>query len=247
MTSILGNYRMVLKIIQIPSIKLLAAVMLTYKMIWADYESINYLKFLDTGVSSEKMVSWNAFIGIPSSLLISALMVKYVAGADFFNSFVYPMPLRSLTALSGAFIVWLTPKLIPASGIAPTYTYIIFMCNDFVYSLIASCMQTGVATFFLKISDPTVSATYVTLLNTILNWGYTWPGTLAIWIVEYITWRDCSLLEPDHVNITMAKVSYEQYAYFQFKFVLAFAYTPTTFSIQQLRAENVPSSSMDII
>lgn len=193
-TSILQTYKMALKILQIPSIKLLAAILLTYKFIWADYDAVSYFKFLDSGISNEKMISWSAIISTPISLITSALIAKHVAGANLTRTFIYPMPFRTIIALLGAAIVWLTPKLIPSTGIAPTYIYFVFMVNDFSYMLFTMSMQFGMAAFFLKISDPTVGATYVTLLNTIINWGSTWPYSLALWLVEYLTWRDCGSL-----------------------------------------------------
>lgn len=198
-TSVLATYRMALKILKIPSIRLLAAILLTYKLIWADYDAVSYFKFLDSGISNEKMISWSAIFSIPVSLATSAIIAKHVAGANLIRTFIYPMPFRTVFALIGAAIVWLTPKLIPSTGVAPTYIYFVFMGNDFLYMIFTTSMQFGMAAFFLKISDPAVGATYVTLLNTIINWGSTWPYSLALWLVEYLTWRDCVLSnDPRH-------------------------------------------------
>lgn len=191
-SNILDTYSMALKILRIPAIQQLAAILLTYRLIWADYDSVAYFKFLESGISNEKMISWSAIVGIPIGLATSLLIARHVAGSSLTQTFIYPMPFRTLLAISGAAFIWLTPKLIPSDGIAPTYIYVIFMINDLIYMLFAMTMQFGMAAFFLKISDPTMGGTYVTLLNTIINWGSTWPYSLALWFVEYLTWRDCT-------------------------------------------------------
>lgn len=45
--------------------------------------------------------------------------------------------------------------------------------------------------FFAKISDPLIGATYMTLLNTISNLGYVWIKTFFLWFVDIITWKSC--------------------------------------------------------
>ena len=45
--------------------------------------------------------------------------------------------------------------------------------------------------FFAKISDPAVGGTYMTLLNTLTNLGGNWPSTLALWIIDQLTWKRC--------------------------------------------------------
>lgn len=46
--------------------------------------------------------------------------------------------------------------------------------------------------FFAKISDPAVGGTYMTLVNTLANMGGNWPTTLALYLVEGFTLKQCS-------------------------------------------------------
>ena len=43
----------------------------------------------------------------------------------------------------------------------------------------------------IKVSDPAVGGTYMTLLNTVCNFGGNWPSTLALWSVDSLTWKSC--------------------------------------------------------
>lgn len=45
--------------------------------------------------------------------------------------------------------------------------------------------------FHAKISDPAIGGTYMTLLNTLANLGGNWPATVALWLVEGLTWKSC--------------------------------------------------------
>lgn len=45
--------------------------------------------------------------------------------------------------------------------------------------------------FFAKISDSSVGGTYMTLLNTVTNLGGNWPGILALYFVDPLTWKQC--------------------------------------------------------
>lgn len=47
--------------------------------------------------------------------------------------------------------------------------------------------------FFAKISDPAVGGTYMTLINTLANMGSNWPTTLALWLVDGFTMKQCSI------------------------------------------------------
>ena len=52
--------------------------------------------------------------------------------------------------------------------------------------MFVSCMA-----FYARVSDPVVGGTYMTLLNTITNLGGNWPSTLALWLVDPLTSKQC--------------------------------------------------------
>lgn len=54
-------------------------------------------------------------------------------------------------------------------------------------------MFVAVMAFFVRISDPAVGGTYMTLLNTLANMGTTWPSTLSLYVVDSLTYRSCSV------------------------------------------------------
>lgn len=195
-TCLLDTYKVVFKILNIPSIKLLALILLTVKCTWADHDGVGFLKFLDSGISNEKMIPLQAISGLPVQILVPCLVAKYAAGANPTKMYLNMIPFRTLFSLTTVAIIWLTPRLIPENGVAPLYIYFVYLGNYVLYATCSYGMQITMTSFFLKISDPAFGGTYMTLLNTLNNMGGTWIQTVALWVVELLTWRDCGLTVP---------------------------------------------------
>lgn len=54
-------------------------------------------------------------------------------------------------------------------------------------------MFVATMSLFAKVSDPGVGGTYMTLLNTVTNFAGSWPNTLVLSSMDYITSRTCHL------------------------------------------------------
>ena len=51
--------------------------------------------------------------------------------------------------------------------------------------------------FFSRINDSRFDVTYMTLLNTLSNLGGAWSSSVAIGLIDFLTFKECSL---DHIN-----------------------------------------------
>lgn len=191
---VMDIYKLVWSIVQLPTVQLMAVLQLTVYFCWADYEGVGYFKFLDTGVSNEKMIPLSAFSIFTMRLVVPFVLIRYTAGATSMQFYMNAVQYRSILCLTGALIIWITPKLIPADGIAPNYVYFMFLLNDVLFMFCVFAMRLAANAFFMAKSDPAVAGTYITLLNTIDNTGAMWPVSSALWLVEKITWRDCSTI-----------------------------------------------------
>jgi len=54
-------------------------------------------------------------------------------------------------------------------------------------------MFVAVIAFFSRISDPRFGCTYMTLLNTLANLGFMWTSTVALGMIDVLTFKECSL------------------------------------------------------
>lgn len=52
-------------------------------------------------------------------------------------------------------------------------------------------MYVACMAFHAKVSDPLIGGTYMTLLNTVTNLGGNWPSTMALWLVDPLTSKEC--------------------------------------------------------
>lgn len=190
-TSIIDTYKLGMKILWIPAMRLFTLILVTVKFSWAYHESVAFLKFLDTGVSNEKMIPLQAFSGLPVRFIVCLLIAKCTAGTNPTGLYTHIIPYRTLVCLTAALIIWATPFTFATDGTAPTYIYFVYLINDSLYIFCWYAMHITITAVFIKVSDPTVGGTYMTMLNTIDNFGGNWPYTLALWVVEYLTVRDC--------------------------------------------------------
>ena len=52
-------------------------------------------------------------------------------------------------------------------------------------------MKTTLYAFFTHISDPRFGGVYLTLLNSMNNFGRHWPSTICLWLVDLLTIKSC--------------------------------------------------------
>lgn len=53
-------------------------------------------------------------------------------------------------------------------------------------------MFVAVMAFFARISDPLFGGTNMTLLNTLTNLGTAWANTAALWMTDFLTYKQCT-------------------------------------------------------
>lgn len=52
--------------------------------------------------------------------------------------------------------------------------------------------QLSLQSFMTKVSDPSFGGTYITLLTMVNAFGIKWPSTVALQMVEVLTWKTCT-------------------------------------------------------
>lgn len=198
LTNVWKAYKAAFDILRIPAVKTLALVLLTVRALWADFDGVNYLKILNSGVDQSKMIPLMAFSSIPVQFCMSLVAARFTTGTRPAKCFMIGIPVRTLFSLCGAAILWFMPMILAHyHGVAPNYIYLVYLLNKTLYMLNSFGMHIVLTAFFIRVSDPTIGGTYMTMLHTIDQVGYTWPHTLALWMVESLTWRDCSMVQCD--------------------------------------------------
>lgn len=188
--NIRDSYLLLFKIIRMPPIRLLCAVLLTVKVTFAASDSVMPLKLIDAGVPKEKLALLAVPL-VPLQILLPLVISKYTTGPRPMDVYVRALPYRIGFSMLASAIVWLTPLTLSAAGEVPVYYYVLLLLEYACYQVFLYSMFVAVMAFFAKISDPAVGGTYMTLLNTLCNLGGNWPTAVVLWLVDVLTWRRC--------------------------------------------------------
>lgn len=184
------TYMLLFKIIRMPPIRTLCAILLTVKVTFAACDAVTGLKLIDAGVPKEKLALLAVPL-VPLQIMLPLVISKYTTGPRPMDVYLQALPYRMVFATLLAPIVWLTPYLLSESGEVPVYYYVLLLVNYALYQVFLYSMFVAVMAFFAKISDPAVGGTYMTLLNTLCNMGGNWPTAVMLWLVDVLTWRHC--------------------------------------------------------
>lgn len=95
---------------------------------------------------------------------------------------------RLAISLSGIPLVYFFPN--NTDDISFIY-YLLILAIFLSYSLCSNFMFVSQGAFFAKIADARIGGTYMTLLNTISNFGGTYPKFFVFYLIDLLTQRGC--------------------------------------------------------
>ncbi|TPX30433.1 hypothetical protein SmJEL517_g06004 [Synchytrium microbalum] len=188
-------YRQIFSIIMLPQMQRFIAVMMVAKLGFIASESVTGLKLLEKGFKKEDL-ALAVLIDFPFEILFGYYAAKWSSGSRPLRPWLYAFYGRLASALLAMVLV----ALVPASGITTTF-FVIVMASTVLGSFMSTVQFVGMGSFFTRISDPSIGGTYMTLLNTVSNFGGTWPRYFILNAVDYFTDSTCS--ETDSGNSTI--------------------------------------------
>ncbi|XP_053246316.1 acetyl-coenzyme A transporter 1 [Podarcis raffonei] len=186
---IMDTYKLLFSIVKMPAVLTFCALILTAKIGFSAADAVTGLKLVEEGVPKEHLALL-AVPMVPLQIILPLIISKYTAGPQPLNTFYKAMPFRLLFGLEFAFLVWWTPKVKYEGGF-PIYYYIILLLSYALHQVTLYSMYVAIMAFNAKVSDPLIGGTYMTLLNTVSNLGGNWPATVALWLVDPLTVKEC--------------------------------------------------------
>lgn len=188
---IVDGYKTLIKILHRPSILNLIFILLTVKIGFAATDSVTGLKMIEAGVPKENLALL-AIPMVPIQILLPVYISRYTAGPRPLDVFIKSMPYRLFMGVVFVLCVWWTNIVrSPGQEAFPIYFYATILLVYAVHQVTLYCMFVSIMAFHSRISDPRVGGTYLTLLNTVTNFGGNWCQTLALWMVDGLTWTTC--------------------------------------------------------
>ncbi|BFZ23451.1 hypothetical protein BsWGS_26489 [Bradybaena similaris] len=189
---IVETYKMLLNVICLPSIVSYVVILLTSKIAFAATDALTGLKLIEAGMPKERLALFAVPV-VPVQVLLPLIISKYTSGPRPLDIWLKAYPFRLVIGVLYCLIVYWASVSQTVPGEFPWYFYIVLLLFYCLHQVAVYCMFVSGMAFHAKVSDPAIGGTYMTLLNTVTNLGGNWPSTLALSVVDYLTWKDCSV------------------------------------------------------
>ncbi|XP_061683952.1 acetyl-coenzyme A transporter 1 [Syngnathoides biaculeatus] len=183
------TYKLLFTIIKMPAVFTFCVLLLTAKIGFSAADAVTGLKLVEAGVPKAQLALL-AVPMVPLQILLPVVISKYTAGPRPLDVFYKAFPFRLIIGLEFALLVWWTPNVRQEEGF-PVYYYGVVLLSYAVHQITLYSMYVAGMAFHAKVSDPLIGGTYMTLLNTVTNLGGNWPSTVALWLVDPLTWKEC--------------------------------------------------------
>nr|XP_057935729.1 acetyl-coenzyme A transporter 1 [Doryrhamphus excisus]XP_057935730.1 acetyl-coenzyme A transporter 1 [Doryrhamphus excisus] len=183
------TYKLLFTIIKMPAVFTFCVLLLTAKIGFSAADTVTGLKLVEAGVPKAQLALL-AVPMVPLQILLPVVISKYTAGPRPLDIFYKAFPFRLIIGLVFAVLVWWTPSVRQEEGF-PVYYYGVVLLGYALHQVTLYSMYVACMAFHAKVSDPLIGGTYMTLLNTVTNLGGNWPSTVALWLVDPLTWKEC--------------------------------------------------------
>ena len=192
--NVVETYRSLWSIVKLPMMKQYIFFTLTCRIAFAVADGLSGLKLVENGMLKENL----ALLAIPLTpvqLLLPLLISKLTAGPTPMTAvWLKAYPYRLIFGLVFAVIVYLAPSAQETPGHFPLWFYLFLVSAFLIHQVFVNSMFVSIMAFHTQISDPILGGTYMTLLNTFTNLGGNWPNTVALSLIDMLTWKSCYIV-----------------------------------------------------
>lgn len=112
-----------------------------------------------------------------------------VGNAGVLTPWLYGFLGRLTSAALGSFVV----SQFPSNGEVTTGYFLLVIFQHLLGSFMNTVQFVGISAFHTRIADPVLGGTYMTLLNTLSNFGGTWPRIIVMSMINYFTMSRCQV------------------------------------------------------
>lgn len=216
-------YRCFLKVLRLKSVRTLVFIHLIAKIAFQCNEGATNLKLLERGFKREDLAvtvlidvpfeivfgyyvaKWSSDANFEShhdpnhgallrerqnkTTIWRRINMFLVGDAGVLTPWLYGFLGRLLSAAMGSYVV----AMFPASGQITNTYFLLVVIQHLLASFMTTVQFVGISSFHTRIADPVLGGTYMTLLNTLSNFGGTWPRIIVMSMVNYFTIYECQL------------------------------------------------------
>uniref|UniRef100_A0A2S2P8P5 Acetyl-coenzyme A transporter 1 n=1 Tax=Schizaphis graminum TaxID=13262 RepID=A0A2S2P8P5_SCHGA len=186
-------YKLLWKIINLRTMKVFTMVMLAYEFSFSSMgTSVSNPKFMEYGVAKEAMALVDLSL-IPIKIFIPIFIAKYTSGPRPLKILYKTVPYWLVLGISSGVLVYYTPNFISGEySNWSFYYFVIFELHRILRLVLLVAVYLSVRSFFLRISDPRIGGTYMSLLNTVWYFGMAISRIVALGLLGLLTVKQCS-------------------------------------------------------
>ncbi|KAJ1762142.1 hypothetical protein LPJ77_000373 [Coemansia sp. RSA 2523] len=179
------TYKTIWRICKLPHMQQFIIVLLVAKVGFIPNDTTTQLKLIERGLHREDM-ALAVLIDFPVQIFFGYYAARWSQGASKLKPWRLAFVLRLLCSALSMSVVYYFPQ----GGLTTGYFYVVLI--TMVASSMAKTVQfVGMSAFVTQIADPVIGGTYMTLLNTLSNFGGTWPVYFIMRAVDYFTSATC--------------------------------------------------------
>ncbi|RKP38643.1 acetyl-coenzyme A transporter 1-domain-containing protein [Dimargaris cristalligena] len=181
------TYRTIWDIIKLPHMRSFILIMLCAKIGFVTNEAVTGLKLLEKGIGKEDL-ALTVLIDFPFQIIFGYYAAQWSRGENPMKPWLYAFIGRLIFAVIGMLVVAYCPDQDTSFGY-----FVVVVATTVLSSFMSNVQFVSISVFMTNIADPAIGGTYMTLLNTISNFGGTWPKYFILEAVDYFSVSTCSV------------------------------------------------------
>ncbi|KAJ1920948.1 hypothetical protein H4219_001001 [Mycoemilia scoparia] len=186
---IVGTYKTIWKICKLRHMMELIAVLMICKIGFIPNDAVTQLKLVEKGLHKEDM-ALAVLIDFPIQIIFGYYAAHWSQGKNAITPWRHAYMVRVFFCFLGMMSVYWFPE----GQIMGSYFYFILF-TKIAASMSSTVQFVGICAFFTQIADPVIGGTYMTLVNTLSNFGGTWPVYFVMESVDWFTDASCSVTD----------------------------------------------------
>lgn len=186
-------YRSMMQVLRLPNVQTFVVILLVAKLGFQVNESATNLKLLEKGLSKEDL-SITVLIDFPFEIIFGYYAGRWSSGKGPLKPWLFGFAGRLVAALWAHLILLYFPKI--EDGQVSYRLFLMIIAQHLLGSFMSTIQFVSLCAFHTKIADPAIGGTYMTTLNTLSNYGGTWPRLIILYLIDKFTYARC--LNADH-------------------------------------------------
>lgn len=178
------TYHRLWAVVQLPSVRWLFLILLTYRLPTALSDNVKFLKAVEFGLSKSTTALLSPALILPLGILVPLIGAKIWHGHPL-RQFMTAYKLRVTLVPILDILMLLAVK--NSKTVSKSFFWIAVVASTAMQAIVNSLQFNAQMTFFASRVDPAIGGSYMTCLNTAANLGGTWPSSVVMYLVGLLT------------------------------------------------------------